>query len=35
VKAVVEGREVPKRIVTEEGTFTSEEAKAALPTRKY
>jgi simple sugar transport system substrate-binding protein len=35
VKAVVEGKEVPKRIVTEEGTFTSEEAKAALPNRKY
>jgi simple sugar transport system substrate-binding protein len=35
VIAVVEGREVPKRIVTEEGTFTSEEAKAALPSRKY
>jgi len=35
VKAVVEGQEVPKRIVTEEGTFTSEEAKAALPNRKY
>jgi len=35
VKAVVEGKEVPKRIVTEEGTFTSEEAKAALPDRKY
>jgi len=33
--AVVEGRELPKRIVTEEGAFTSEEAKAALPTRKY
>jgi len=35
VIAVVEGREVPKRIVTEEGAFTSEEAKAALPYRKY
>lgn len=35
VIAVVEGRDVPKRIVTEEGTFTSEEAKEALPTRKY
>ena len=35
VFAVVEGREIPKRIVTEETTFTSEEAKAALPTRKY
>ena len=29
------GETVPARIVTEEGTFTSEEAKAALPNRKY
>jgi len=32
---VMDNKEIPKRIVTEEGTFTSEEAKAALPTRKY
>ncbi len=35
VKSVVEGKEIEKRIVTKEGTFTSEEAKAALPTRQY
>ncbi|PZD94015.1 LacI family transcriptional regulator [Paenibacillus sambharensis] len=35
VKAVVEGKEVEPRIVTNETTFTSEEAKAALPTREY
>lgn len=29
------GKEIDKRIVTEEGVFTSEEAKAALPDRKY
>jgi galactofuranose transport system substrate-binding protein len=29
------GQTVPARIVTEEGTFTQEQAKAALPTRKY
>jgi galactofuranose transport system substrate-binding protein len=32
---VVAGEEVPERVVTEEGTFTPEEAKAALPDRKY
>ncbi|OLF18036.1 ABC transporter substrate-binding protein [Actinophytocola xanthii] len=32
---VVAGEEVPTRVVTEEGTFTSEQAKAALPDRKY
>lgn len=35
VKAVVDGKEIEKRIVTKEGVFTSEEAKAALPDRKY
>jgi galactofuranose transport system substrate-binding protein len=35
VKAVKEGKPVEKRILTKEGTFTPEEAKAALPTRKY
>ena len=34
-KKVVAGEEVPPRVVTEEGTFTSEQAKAALPDRKY
>ncbi|HEY3338133.1 MAG TPA: ABC transporter substrate-binding protein [Propionicimonas sp.] len=29
------GQTVPARIVTEEGTFTPEQAKAALPNRKY
>ncbi|RIX50000.1 ABC transporter substrate-binding protein [Paenibacillus nanensis] len=35
VKDVVEGKEIPKRIVTEEGVFTSEDAKRELPNRKY
>ncbi|GIO16125.1 LacI family transcriptional regulator [Cohnella xylanilytica] len=35
VNDVVAGKEIPKRIVTEEGTFTSEQAKEALPNRKY
>jgi ABC-type sugar transport system substrate-binding protein len=35
VRDVVEGKEVPKRIVTEEGVFTSEQAKSELPNRKY
>ena len=35
VNDVLAGKDIPKRIVTEEGTFTSEEAKAALPDRKY
>lgn len=35
VKAVKAGQPVEKRILTKEGTFTQEEAKAALPTRKY
>jgi len=34
-KKVVAGEEVPPRVVTEETTFTSEQAKAALPERKY
>jgi ABC-type sugar transport system substrate-binding protein len=34
-KKVVAGEEVPKRVVTEETTFTPEEAKAALPDRQY
>ncbi|KAD3633031.1 substrate-binding domain-containing protein [Arthrobacter yangruifuii] len=32
---VVNGEDVPARVVTEETTFTSEQAKEALPTRKY
>ncbi|WEK54205.1 MAG: ABC transporter substrate-binding protein [Candidatus Cohnella colombiensis] len=35
VNDVLAGREIPQRIVTEEGTFTSAEAKTALPDRKY
>jgi galactofuranose transport system substrate-binding protein len=34
-KKVVAGDAVEKRIVTEETTFTQEQAKAALPSRKY
>ena len=34
-KKVKAGETVPTRIVTEETTFTQEQAKAALPTRKY
>jgi simple sugar transport system substrate-binding protein len=34
-KKVVKGEQVPARVVTEEGTFTQEQAKAALPTRQY
>ncbi|MCT2582311.1 ABC transporter substrate-binding protein [Actinophytocola gossypii] len=34
-KKVVAGEEVPERVVTEETTFTQEEAKAALPDRQY
>ncbi|WP_179118585.1 ABC transporter substrate-binding protein [Saccharothrix sp. ALI-22-I] len=34
-KKVLKGEEVPARVVTEETTFTPEQAKAALPTRKY
>ena len=32
---VVAGEEVPERIVTEETTFTQEQAAEALPDRKY
>ena len=32
---VVAGEEVPKRVETKEGAFTPEQAKAALPDRKY
>jgi ABC-type sugar transport system substrate-binding protein len=35
VKKVVAGESIPQRILTEEGTFTPEQAKAALPNRKY
>jgi simple sugar transport system substrate-binding protein len=34
-KKVVAGEEVPERVVTEETTFTQEEAKTALPERQY
>src|ERR1700682_939717 len=34
-KKVVAGQSVPQRIVTEETTFTPDQAKAALPTRQY
>jgi simple sugar transport system substrate-binding protein/ribose transport system substrate-binding protein len=35
VKKVHAGETLPKRVVTEETTFTQEQAKAALPTRQY
>jgi ABC-type sugar transport system substrate-binding protein len=35
VKKVHAGETVPKRVVTEETTFTQEQAKEALPTRQY
>jgi simple sugar transport system substrate-binding protein len=35
VKKLNAGESVPQRIVTEETTFTSEQAKEALPNRKY
>ncbi|SCG34604.1 ABC transporter substrate-binding protein [Micromonospora coxensis] len=35
VKKVHAGESVPARVETEETTFTTEQAKAALPTRKY
>nr|WP_206106947.1 ABC transporter substrate-binding protein [Paenibacillus timonensis] len=35
VQDVVDGKEIEKRIVTEEGVFTSEDAKRELPNRKY
>jgi ABC-type sugar transport system substrate-binding protein len=34
-KKVVDGEDVPERVVTKETTFTQEQAKAALPDRKY
>ena len=34
-KKVVAGEEVPPRVVTEETTFTTEQAKPVLPERKY
>ncbi|RYY47097.1 MAG: ABC transporter substrate-binding protein [Actinomycetales bacterium] len=34
-KKVVDGDEVPKRVVTEEGTFTPEQAKDVLADRQY
>ena len=34
-KKVKAGEPVPKRILTEETTFTAEQAKAALPSRQY
>ncbi len=34
-KKVVAGETVPERVLTEETTFTQEQAKAALPERKY
>lgn len=34
-KKVVKGEDVPARVVTEEGAFNQEQAKAALPTRQY
>ncbi|MEU8383392.1 ABC transporter substrate-binding protein [Streptosporangium sp. NPDC048865] len=34
-KKVVAGEQVPDRVVTEETTFTQEQAKEALPTRQY
>ncbi|GGS49965.1 LacI family transcriptional regulator [Planobispora rosea] len=34
-KKVVAGEQVPTRVVTEETTFTQEQAKQALPTRQY
>jgi simple sugar transport system substrate-binding protein len=34
-KKVVDGEDVPQRVVTKETTFTQEQAKTALPDRKY
>jgi simple sugar transport system substrate-binding protein len=31
----VAGEQIPQRIVTVEGAFTSEQAKEALPNRQY
>ncbi|MGW0591135.1 ABC transporter substrate-binding protein [Streptosporangium sp. NPDC002607] len=35
VKKAVKGEQIPQRVLTEETTFTPEQAKAALPDRKY
>ncbi|MNR27104.1 hypothetical protein D3C85_1443580 [compost metagenome] len=35
VNDVLAGKEIPKRIVTKEGVFTSEDAKRELPNRQY
>ncbi|WP_214412370.1 ABC transporter substrate-binding protein [Sphaerisporangium fuscum] len=35
VKKVTKGEQVPKRIQTQEGVFTQDQAAAALPNRKY
>lgn len=35
VNDVLAGKEIPKRIVTEEGVFTSEDAARELPNRQY
>lgn len=35
VQNILDKKDIPKRIVTKEGTFTSEQAKEALPTRQY
>ena len=34
-KKVLKGEQVPQRVVTEETTFTQEQAKTELPNRKY
>jgi hypothetical protein len=34
-KKVVNGDDVPKRVITKETTFTPEEAAKALPSRQY
>jgi simple sugar transport system substrate-binding protein len=35
VKDLKAGKTLPKRIVTEEGVFTQEDAAKAFPTRQY
>jgi len=35
VQNVVDGKDIPRRVATEEATFTSEQAKEALPSRAY
>jgi hypothetical protein len=34
-KKVLDGEEVPERVVTEETTFTQEQAAEVLPERQY